>query len=173
MTEHVDLERDVRRLLAETAPRREPVGLFDAVMAGSEGVRQRPAILPRLRRPGPGARHAGIGRVLLAIAVTAVGLTLVGTALLGGGIRPAEVSPHPAVSAPAVAPSRFASPTTQPVGQTVIDPMIEHRTGHVAVGLQDGRMLVIGGVMPDPDGRSVTSAEILDPGRVIGRRPSP
>lgn len=135
--------------------------------------------LDRRREAKGNARRIGRGRGMTLLAAAAL---LGGGALAAGsGILrlPTVVPPVPSPSVAAVAtasadatspsPSESASPTASPI--PVAGPggvwmptgsMVTPRSEHAAVRLQDGRVLVVGG-LTRPDGNYLTSAELYDP----------
>jgi Tol biopolymer transport system component len=103
-----DLESGLRAMLAETAPRREPDQLFDAVMSVTATVRQRPRLLAGPPVGGVAARAPGANRLGLAFAALLTILAVIGGAILAGigGTRDLVIAPSSSSSAsPRVSPS--------------------------------------------------------------------
>ena len=169
-----------------TTPRRDPEALLsaylavgmevlpdrviDAVLDEAHRTRQRTVIGPWRTRP--------MSRTTLAAAAV-VALLALGAALLvvGGGPSPTpteEPSPSlPAIVAPSSSPSGpspapTASPVTDPAGVWIATgTMGTPRSGHAAVRLLDGRVLVVGAESHskiNPSAEGTTSAELYDPG---------
>ena len=109
-----DLESGLRVMLAETAPRREPDELFDAVLSAAATVRQRPRLLAGPALGGVAARGAGANRLGLAFAAILTILALIGGAILAGvGGDRNEVIPR--TSSPSASPRVSPVPSSSPI----------------------------------------------------------
>jgi hypothetical protein len=173
MNPNAHFERDLEQWLQTEAPASAPAGFHTAVMDRARTLRQRPgwtATFP--------ARRLGRGRGLTLLAAAA--LLIVGGALAAGSglLRlPSVVPPVPEPSVIAVAtaspdatfpsPSESAAPSASPIpvagpgGVWIpIGSMVTPRSGHDAVRLLDGRVLVVGGSGGEFD---PATAELYDP----------
>ena len=174
MNPNTQFERDLEQWLRTEAPASAPAGFHASVMDRARTLRQRPGWATSLP-----ARRLGRGRGLTLLAAAA----LVGGGALAAGsglLRlPSVVPPVPEPSVVAVAttspdatstnPSESAAPSASPI--PVAGPggvwlptgsMVTPRSGHDAVRLLDGRVLVVGGTA-NSSGPELTSAEIYDP----------
>ncbi|HLA16605.1 MAG TPA: kelch repeat-containing protein [Candidatus Limnocylindrales bacterium] len=151
MNSHDELELRLRSWMVATAPIREPAGLVDAAMAGTEHVRQRPGLLvgTGLRRRwfalpamSPVARLVVVAIVVLAALSASV---FVGSQMLRSTVRPTRDLDLPTSDGVWMATGSLMTP----------------RSDHIATLLKDGRVVVAGGV--DHDGVALASAEIWDP----------
>ncbi len=113
-------------------------------------------------------RQRRIFRTTLAAAAIVAAVALGGVFAVIGGPSPAP-SVHPSPSLPAVVPPSSSPSATAPTSSTVAAPggvwiatgaMGTPRSGHTAVRLLDGRVLVVGGA---DDEKGATSAELYDP----------
>src|SRR5262245_12113585 len=86
-----EMERELRRLFADAAPRREPSALFDAVMTGTTTVPQRGRLRLRLVDPDAAILGGGRRRVVLLAAVAALVLAL--AAILAGSVGRPSIAP--------------------------------------------------------------------------------
>jgi hypothetical protein len=159
MTDH-DFEHQVRASLREALDRE--LGP-DPTWAESPAARRVAEVERRRRRRWP----------LRALAVAALIGAGGGAALLGGRlIPPPDESPAPSLIADATtnpsesaAPSASSIPVAGPGGVWIpTGAMVTPREGHSAVRLQDGRVLVVGGISgPSGYAQYLTSAEVYDP----------
>ena len=109
-------ERDLRAMLADRAPRREPATLFEAVMTGTAAVRQRPALIVGLHTGDLGAqRHPPIRLTPLFIAGVLV-VALLGALLVIGASRLLPPPPAPALLGIFEAAATLPVPATKAVG---------------------------------------------------------
>jgi hypothetical protein len=167
MNPNTQFERDLEQWLRTEAPASAPAGFHATVMDRARTLRQRPGWVTSLP-----VRRFGRGRGMTLLAAAA--LLLVGGALAAGsGILrlPSIVLPVPEPSPDATipSPSESATPSASPI--PVAGPggvwiptgsMVTPRSGHDAVRLLDGRVLVVGGT-ENSSGPEPTSAEIYDP----------
>ena len=154
MTDH-DFEQQVRANLREALDREMGP---DPTWAESPAARRGAEVERRSRRRWP----------LRALAVAALIGAGGGAALLGRLTPPPEPSPAPALVADATAspresaaPSASANPVAGPGGAWIpTGTMVTPREGYSAVRLQDGRVLVVGGISgPSGYAQYLTSAE--------------
>jgi len=171
MNPNAQFERDLEQWLQTEAPASAPAGFHAAVMDRARTLRQRPGWATTLP-----ARRFGRGRGLTLLAAAAL---LGGTLAAGSGLLrlPTVVPPVPEPSVIAVAtaspdatfpsPSESAGPSASPI--PVAGPggvwiptgtMGTPRSGHDAVRLLDGRVLVVGGSGGEFD---PATAELYDP----------
>ena len=163
MNPNMQFERDLEEWLQAEAPASAPAGFHATVMDRARTLRQRPG----WTRTFP-ARRFGRGRGLTLFAAAA--LLLVGGAWAAGSglLRlPTVVPPVPEPSVVAVAtaspdvtspsPSESAAPSASPIpvagpGGVWIQTgsMVTPRSGHAAVRLLDGRVLVVGDAVVNP-----------------------
>src|SRR5215211_6191562 len=173
MNPNAQFDRDLKEWLRTKAPASAPAGFHTTVMDRARTLRQRPGWATSLR-----VRRLGRGRGMTLLAAAAL---LGGTVAAGSGILrlPTVVPPVPEPSVIAVAtaspnatfpsPSGSAAPSASPIpvagpggvwiptGSTVTP-----RSGHDAVRLLDGRVLIVGG-QENSSGRALMSAEIYEP----------
>ena len=110
-----DLERHLRLMLADAAPRREPETLFAAVMASTRTIRQRPSLVVELRQGGIGAATRSNLRLapMLLVALLTMGLLASLSFLGGGSSTPVAPPPSPSPSpSPSLASPSASSPAT-------------------------------------------------------------
>lgn len=136
-------ELDLRVMLADRAPRREPEMLFEAVMTGTTAVRQRPGLLVGLRSgdvgTSPRTRFRLAPALLTGLLVVALAATL---AIVGSRLLERQ---------PSIPEFRATGSMTVP------------RTEATAVRLKDGRVLVLGGFDFIDRAAVLATAEIYDP----------
>jgi hypothetical protein len=170
MNPNAQFERDLEQWLQTEAPASAPVGLHASVMDRARTLRQRPGWTMSF----PGRRFGrGRGMTLLAAAALLGG----GALAAGSGILrlPTVVPPAPSVvavtttspDATSPSPSGSAAPSASPMDVAgpggvwiPVGSMGTPRSGHGAVRLLDGRMLVLGGSGGDFD---PSTAEVYDP----------
>jgi hypothetical protein len=182
MSDDVRFERLLADVLSDVAPTRVPDRLVPDILAAASHTRRRPRWLALATEP-PMRRRAkvlvGSPTVRLAsplLMAVLLALLAVAALVVGGIVRPPELavvvvpSPSlPGVVAPTSTPSEpsaepTASPVTNPAGVWIATgTMGTRRTGHTAVRLLDGRVLVAGGHPGDEPDDDVTSAEVYDP----------
>ncbi len=170
MNPNTQFERELEQWLQAEAHASAPAGFHASVMDRARTLRQRPRWATTLP-----VRRLGRGRGMTLLAAAAL---LGGAVAAGSGILrlPTVVPPVPSPSAIAVAspdasrgPNESAAPSASPI--PVAGPggvwiptgsMVTPRSGHDAVRLLDGRVLIVGG-QENSSGRALMSAEIYDP----------
>lgn len=137
-----------------------PDRVVDAVLDEVHGTRQRKVFGPRWARPG--------SRTAFAAAAVVAAIALGGVLVLGrpGPTPSADPSPSSGAVVPDPTPGATAPDSTAPAGPEgawiPTGSMGTPRSGHTAIRLLDGRVLVVGGTSDDePD--AVSSAELYDP----------
>ena len=140
-----DTERQLRSLLAETAPARPPEHLRDAIVAGTASVRQRPGWLARTRL-GPSEAQGAVdrnssrrARVRL-VAVMAILAALGAGAILLRGIRQDSVTASPAQTATTPPASPTGPVPAVPAQLAVQGSWLADVPAVAAIGHQGGRM---------------------------------
>lgn len=83
MSSSNDLERQLRSMLADTAPNREPETLYASVMGSTRNVRQRPGLLVVLRSGDVGTAPRTSFRLAAALAIGLLVVALVGAVVVG------------------------------------------------------------------------------------------